>query len=68
MTFWTILFITILDPRLEGATMQLAYPSEAECNAARSPVSDTLHYDHNMQCIVSEIPSGSIRPKPRPTN
>lgn len=67
MTFWTILFITILDPRLEGATMQIAYATEAECDAARSIVGDTLSYDHNMQCIVSNVPSASMRPRPRPT-
>lgn len=62
MAYWTILFITILDPRLDGMTMQLVYPSDAECNAARGIVSDTLPYDHSMDCIVSTVISKSIRP------
>lgn len=67
MAYWTILFITILDPRLEGATMQIIYPSDVECNAARSIVSDTLPYDHSMDCIVSTVISKSVRPLRRPT-
>jgi hypothetical protein len=68
MTYWTVLIITLLDPRLDGARTHLLYASEAECNAARSIVSDTLNYDHRIDCVVTEKPSASIRPKRRPDN
>lgn len=67
MEFWTILFLTILDPRLDGYPTHILYPSEAECNAARSIVSETMHYDHKTECFVSTVASKSIRPKRRPT-
>lgn len=65
MTFWTVLVITMLN----GDYMSyVVYPSEEACNAARNIVSDTLHYDHKITCIVSEIASGSVRPRPRPNH
>lgn len=66
MTFWTILWITVLGGDVDGLTYPILYKSEADCVSASAVVSDTLKYDHSMECVVSEIPSSSPRPKARP--
>ena len=66
MTFWTVMWITILSGELDGVMYPIIYKTEADCNSARSIVGDTLDYDYKMDCYVSELPSGSIRPKARP--
>ena len=66
MTYWAIMWITILGTDLDGQTTAIPYPSLAACEAALNPISDTLPYDHNLECRKSEVPSASIRPKPRP--
>lgn len=66
MTYWTVMIITVLGGYMDGAGAAIPYPSPAACEAARSTVSSTLAYDHNIECHVSEVPSGSIRPKQRP--
>ena len=66
MTFWTIMWITVIGTSVDGATFPIIYRSEAECEAARSAVGDTLHYDYSMECVVTEIMSHSVHPKPRP--
>jgi len=66
MEYWTVMIITVLGGYMDGAGAAIPYPTEAACEAARKPVSSTLPYDHNLDCFVSEVPSASIRPKPRP--
>lgn len=66
MEYWTVMWITVLSGYLEGANIAIPYPSLAACEAALNPISDTLPYDHNLECRKSEVPSASIRPKPRP--
>lgn len=66
MTYWTILWITILGGTLEGTVYGIPYPTEQACAAATRPVSDSLGYDHSMKCEATPTPSGSIRPKRRP--
>lgn len=68
MLFWTVLWITVLRDDIEGTTFPILYQSEAECEAARSIVSDTLHYDHKLECVVSDIISSSPRPIARPND
>lgn len=68
MTYWTILWITIISGPLDGATTGLIYPSETACLTAHKTVADTLNgaYDYAIKCRPGDLPSGSIRPKPRP--
>ena len=65
MTYWTLMWITVLSGPMEGSQMWLLYPSETECLSALNAVSDTLPYDHALACEVSDTPSTSIRPKRR---
>jgi hypothetical protein len=66
MEYWTILWITFIGGPFDGQVTFLAYPSYAECTEATRTVSDTLSYDHNMECERSSSISGSIRPLKRP--
>ena len=53
---WTVMVITILSGPMDGSQMNLLYKSEADCLAATSIISKTLHdsYDHSLDCVVSE--------------
>jgi hypothetical protein len=66
MIYWHVLFITILGGDLDGTQSYLIYPSYEACFAAHQIVTNTLPYDHKAECVASETPSGSIRPKRRP--
>lgn len=66
MEYWTIMTVTILSGLLDGAQFAIPFPSMAECEAAAAQISATLSYDHNMGCVQTDTPSGSIRPMPRP--
>lgn len=68
MTYWTVLLITVLSGPHDGTVTGLIYRSEAECIAAHQIVSATLGsaYDHKIECLPSDMPSSSIRPKARP--
>ena len=66
MTYWTIMWITILGTDLDAETTAIAYQSLASCEAALNVVSETLDYDHSISCEETDVPSGSIRPQPRP--
>jgi len=68
MTYWTILLITIASGPLDGTTTGLVYPSEAACIASHKIVADTFDgaYDYTVECRPGDLPSGSIKPKPRP--
>jgi len=67
-TFWTVLWITVLGGEADGLTYPILYLSEDDCNAARNIVSDTLHYDHKLDCVVSDIISAPRRPVARPND
>lgn len=56
MMYWTLLVITILSGPLDGQMTYLVYEGKDACNAARRTVSDTLHYDHKIDCIESDTP------------
>lgn len=66
MEYWTLLWITMLGGPFDGDTMFLVYQTHNQCEAALSAVSDTLGYDHQMECEETDIPSSSIRPKRNP--
>lgn len=68
MTYWTILLITILSGPMEGSQSTILYFSEEDCSNATRIVSDSINgaYDHKLECMVSDTPSGSIRPESRP--
>lgn len=66
MTYWTIMWITILGGPFDGQGSFVAYPSLASCKAALSSVGDTLPYDHNLLCEETTTPSSSLRPQPNP--
>ncbi|CAB4138354.1 hypothetical protein UFOVP330_11 [uncultured Caudovirales phage] len=66
MEYWTVMWITVLSGYLEGATLAIPYETEAQCLEALNAVSDTLPYDHKLDCRVGDVPSSSIRPQPRP--
>lgn len=66
MEYWTVMWITILSGYLEGANIAIPYPSLANCEAALNAVSDTLPYDHSLECRKSDTPSASIRPQRNP--
>lgn len=68
MTYWTILWITIISGPLDGTTTGLIYPSETACQTAHKIVADTFDgaYDYTIECRQGDLPSGSVRPEPRP--
>ncbi len=66
LEYWTVMWITVLSGYLEGASLALPYETEAQCLAATTAISDTLPYDHSLECRVGDVPSSSIRPKRRP--
>lgn len=68
MTYWTILWITILGGPLDGTQSGIVFKSEAECHAARETVYDLVYgqYTSILECEPSDLASGSIRPKRRP--
>lgn len=66
MTYWTILWITALGGPFDGDTSFVVYPSMEACEAATDAVSDTLTYDHMMECEATGILSSSLRPKRNP--
>lgn len=66
MTYWTVMWITMLGGVYDGQGSFIVYPSLETCEAALSAVGDTLPYDHNLLCEETTTLSGSIRPKRRP--
>lgn len=65
--FWTLLILTSLSEPLEDQTSGLVwYPSLEECVTASKIISATLPYDHQIECVVSDYMSSSMRPLPRP--
>ena len=66
MTKWTVLLITAISGPAEGVQSRVLYPSLDACYTATRAVSDTLAYEHSLNCEESDIPSSSIRPKRNP--
>lgn len=66
MTFWTVLWITVIGGSADGVTFPVLFQTEADCNAARAMISDALKYDNAIECVPSEFPSNSPRPRHRP--
>lgn len=62
MTYWTLLVITIISGPLKGTESFHYYTSQAECEAATSAVSNTISYDHSIDCEVTPTPSSIPRP------
>ena len=54
MTYLTIMLVTILSGPMEGESFVIPYNSEEACRASQKTISDTLDYDHNMLCAVTE--------------
>lgn len=65
MTYWAIMLITILSGPVEGQQMTLLYKTMGDCQKAVATVSDTFAgaYDHKLECMESDTPSGSIHPR-----
>ena len=61
-----VLWITVLSGPLDGVTYGIPYQTEGACRDATPQVSETLDYDHNLECEATTMPSASIRPKRRP--
>lgn len=49
-----VMWVTILSGPLDGATYGIIYYSEQACLDAKTPVSDSLDYDHTLVC--REVP------------
>ena len=64
--YWTLMLVTILNGPMDGTQTGLLYASMAECNAARNVVGSTLPYDYSIDCLTTDTPSKSPRPKARP--
>ncbi len=45
-----VLWITVLSGPLDGVTYGIPYQTEEACRAAKRAVSQTLDYDHQMEC------------------
>lgn len=68
MTYWTVLWITILSGPIEGTESGVVFRSLADCKARRAAVYEIVkdQYDFIIDCDESDLASGSIRPKRRP--
>lgn len=67
MTYFTVLWVTILSGPLEGSTSGVIYPSLEACEASIQPVTERMTYDFNVICEETTFPSSSpMRPKRNP--
>ena len=66
MDFWTILFVTALGGPFDGESSYMVYPSMETCEQATAVISQTLPYDHSIECEETTMQSSSIRPKRNP--
>jgi len=66
MTYWTVMWITILGGPFDGPGSFVVSPSLEACESALNPVGDTLPYDHRLLCEETPVMSSSLRPKRRP--
>jgi len=69
MEFWVVLAITYGAGFLEGDVSYVATPNQEACETLMQVTYDQL-YPHfpgiMLQCIPTQYPSKSLRPKPRP--
>ena len=65
MTYWTLLWITMVGGQFDGGQTFVAYPSMQACEAATSAIGDTLPYDYTLKCKQTEVASASMKPKRR---
>jgi hypothetical protein len=66
MNFWTFLVITLGGP-YEGYVSTLPYESVEACWEAAPVIEETLSLPIDMvQCVPSDVVSGSLRPMPNP--
>lgn len=66
MEYWTFLVITLSAP-FDDYASTLPYRNLDECWKAAPQVEATLSLSVDMvQCMETNVPSRSIRPKPRP--
>jgi hypothetical protein len=68
MTFWTVLWISFLGGPMDGKSSFVVYPDRAACEAGARQISQTLDYDHALECEESTTASRSIRPNRRPAD
>jgi hypothetical protein len=66
MDIWTVLFVTALGGPFDGEVSYMVYPSLESCETAAAIISQTLPYDHQMECEPTVMQSSSIRPKRNP--
>jgi hypothetical protein len=66
MTFWHVLWITIIGGPLNGSQSYLIYPSYDACFDAHQIVAATLTYDYQIACQETDTASRSIRPRRNP--
>lgn len=50
MSSAVILWITILSGPMDGMTFGVPFESMDACKSATSAISQTLDYDHNLEC------------------
>lgn len=50
MTHAVVLWITILSGPMDGMVFGVPYETMEACRAAKNAVSDTLTYDHKLEC------------------
>jgi hypothetical protein len=66
MTYWHVLWITIIGGPLDGSRSYVLYPSYEDCFAAHQIVAATLTYDYQIACQETDTASRSIRPRRNP--
>lgn len=69
MTYWTILLVTYLSGDFRGEASPLPIPDAAKCSAAIEPTFELLTSEAQqvmVQCVETQVPSGSIRPRKNP--
>jgi len=68
VTYWTVLFIGFIGGPLDGERSFVVFPDFAACEAGARQISQTLGYDHSLDCEESTTASRSIRPQRRPAD
>lgn len=50
-----VMLVTILSGPMEGTKFTVPFETIEQCLGAKSAISDTLVYDHNMQCSEAQF-------------
>lgn len=69
MKFWFILAVIYGSGPFEGEVSAIPFATEEQCADAIEPIYDLLYEDNPdvvVQCVPTNMLSGSIRPMPRP--